>query len=190
MREKNCTYFDITLTMINYVSVSEFLDHLVNDLGRKPSTRNQRLACIRAFVDYVATGLYTEKMELSKIPVMANHSDDSVKSITGNGIKAILSQPNPQKKTELRDQFMMILLFDSASRASELINLRVCDVILGNTPTLKILGKRSKTRLIPLMDETVANFKKANAGGTSKDSLFRPYKITDQDMPKRLVGLK
>lgn len=100
--KKSCTYFDITLTMINYVNVSEFLDHLVNDLGRKPSTRNQRLACVRAFVDYVATrkpDYIPKKMELSKIPVMANHSDDSVKSITGNGIKAILSQPNPQKKT-------------------------------------------------------------------------------------------
>lgn len=300
--KKSCTYFDITLTMINYVSVSEFLDHLVNDLGRKPSTRNQRLACIRAFVDYVATRkpeFIPKKMELSKIPVMANHNDDSVKSITENGVKAILSQPNPKKRTELRDQFMMILLFDSASRASELLNLRVCDVILGKTPMLKIFGKRSKTRIIPLMDETVAHFKnymkafhmnenehsqeylfytvsngerhkmspdnlarcinkyavlarqscydvpitvhphmfrhsravilyhngmglpevsrflghanvettirfyaklgvedirqamiKANAGGTSKDTLFRPYKITDQDMLKRLVGLK
>ena len=54
---------------------------------------------------------------------------------------------------------MMILLFDSASRASELLNLRVCDVILGKTPMLKIFGKCSKTRIIPLMDETVAHFK-------------------------------
>lgn len=61
-------------------------------------------------------------------------------------------------KIELRDQFMMILLYDSAARASELLNLRVNDVITGETPKLKIFGKGFKTRIIPLMDETVAHF--------------------------------
>lgn len=180
-REWNCTYFDITLAMINYDNVSHFLDHLVYDLGRKPSTRNQRLACIRSFVDYLATRkpeFIAKKIELSKVPVMTKHSNDSVKNISENGIKAILAQPNPKTKIELRDQFMMILLFDSAARASELLDLRVSDVILGKTPVLKLFGKRSKTRFIPLMDETVAHFRNymrayhANENERSQEYLF------------------
>lgn len=189
--EKRCTYFDLTFAMINYTNVTGFLDYLVNDLGRKPSTRNHRLACVRAFVDYVAIRkpeYIPKKMELSKISLMANHSDDSVKRITENGIKAILTQPNPKRKTELRDQFMMILLFDSAARASELLNLRVCDVILGKTPVLKIFGKRSKTRIIPLMDETVAHFKNymkafhANENEYSQEYLF--YTVSSDERHK------
>ena len=160
-RECSCTYFDLTLAMINYDNVNHFLDHLVYDLDRKPSTRNQRLACIRSFVNYLAIRkpeFITKKMDLSKIPVMSKHSNNDVKNISENGIKAILAQPNPKNKIELRDQFMMILLFDSAARASELLDLRVNDVILGRTPVLKLFGKRSKTRIIPLMDETVAHF--------------------------------
>ena len=148
----DCTYFDITLAMFNYDNVNGFLDNIVNKLGRKASTRNQRLACIRAFVNYLASRkpeFVVKKMELSKIPAMSIHADDTIKSINENGIKA---------KIGLRDQFIMILLFDSAARASELLNLRVCDVIQGKTSVLKLFGKGSKTRIIPLMDETVAHF--------------------------------
>ena len=159
--KNNCTYFDITLAMFNYDNVTSFLDNIVNKLGRKASTRNQRLACIRSFVNYLTSRkpeFVVKKLELSKIPAMSIRTDDTIKSINENGIKAILAQPNATFKIGLRDQFIMILLFDSAARAAELLNLRVCDVILGKTPVLKLFRKGSKTRIIPLMDETVGHF--------------------------------
>jgi Site-specific recombinase XerD len=179
--KSNCTYFEISLEMFNYDNMSGFLDNLVNNLGRKASTRNQRLACLRSFVDYIATRkpeFISKKIELGKIPVMSKRSDDTVKNISENGVRAILAKPNPKVKTELRDQFIMILLFDSAARASELLNLRVCDVVLGRTPVLRLFGKGSKTRIIPLMDETVAHFQNymrvfhAEETDRSKEYLF------------------
>lgn len=156
-----CNYFNITLEMFNYENVLKFLDDLVENQGRKASTRNHRLACIKSFINYLATRkpeFIIKKMELSNIPLMRSHESDEIKNINENGIKAILSEPDPSIKIELRDQFMMILLYDSAARASELLNLRVNDVIIGETPKLKIFGKGFKTRIIPLMDETVAHF--------------------------------
>lgn len=160
--KNNCTYFEITLGMFNYDNISSFLNHIVYTLGRKASTRNQRLACIKSFVNYLATRkpeFVTKKLEISAIPVMHVYNTDVIKNINENGIKAILLQPNPKLRVGLRDQFMMILLYDSAARASELLGLRVCDVILSETPTLRLFGKGDKTRLIPLMDETVAHFR-------------------------------
>lgn len=172
----DCNYFNITLEMFNYDNVLKFLDDLVENQGRKASTRNHRLACIKSFINYLATRkpeFIIKKMELSNIPLMHSHESDEIKNISENGIKAILSEPDPSVKIELRDQFMMILLYDSAARASELLNLRINDVIIGETPKLKIFGKGFKTRIIPLMDETVAHFEnymRAFHFGKSKNS--------------------
>lgn len=156
-----CNYFNITLDMFNCENINSFLDDLVQKQGRKPSTRNQRLACIKSFINYLATRkpeFVIKKMELTSIPVMHSHAEEGVKSISEAGIKAILAEPNPLIKTELRDQFMMILLYDSGARASELLNLKISDVMLDGTPKLKLFGKGFKTRIIPLMDETVLHF--------------------------------
>lgn len=160
-RTYNCNFFNITLEMFNCDNVKGFLGDLVQNQGRKASTRNQRLACIKSFINYLATRkpeFVIKKMELSTIPIMHSHESDIVKSISEKGVKAILFEPNPLVKVELRDQFMMILLYDSGARASELLNLKISDVILDKTPKLKIFGKGSKTRIIPLMDETVAHY--------------------------------
>ena len=172
----NCNFFNITLEMFNCDGVKGFLDDLVQNRGCKASTRNQRLACIKSFVNYLATRkpeFVIKKIELSTIPIMRSHESDIVKSISEKGIKAILLEPDPMVKVGLRDQFMMILLFDSGARASELLSLKISDVILDKTPKLKIFGKGSKTRIIPLMDETVAhyeNYLRAFHFGKSKKS--------------------
>lgn len=154
-------YFNITLEMFNRENINSFLDDLVQNQGRKPTTRNQRLACLKSFINYLATRkpeYVIKKMELSGIPIMRSHEGDEIKSISEKGIKAILSEPNPSIKTELRDQFMMILLYDSGARAAELLNLKISDVILDEKPKLRLFGKGFKTRIIPLMDETVLHF--------------------------------
>ena len=175
-RINKCNFFSISLEMFNFENINSFLDDLVHIQGRKASTRNQRLACIKSFINYLATRkseFVIKKMELSSIPLMRSHESDIVKSISEKGIKAILSEPNPKLKVELRDQFMMILLYDSGARASELLSLKISDVILDKTPKLKIFGKGFKTRIIPLMDETVAHFEnymRAFHFGKSKNS--------------------
>lgn len=68
---------------------------------------------------------------------------------------------------------MMILLYDSGVRASELLGLKISDVILDKTPKLRVFGKGFKTRIIPLMEETVAHFEnymRAYHFGKSKKS--------------------
>lgn len=171
-----CSFFNITLEMFNCDNINGFLDDLVQNQGLKASTRNQRLACIKSFINYLAIRkpeFVIKKMELSNIPVMCSREDDMVKNISEKGINAILSEPNPTIRVELRDQFMMILLYDSGTRASELLNLKISDVFLGETPKLKIFGKGFKTRIIPLMNETIAhyeNYMRAFHSGKSEKS--------------------
>ena len=83
-----------------------------------------------------------------------------VKHFNEDALRAILSQPNPAIKNEHRDQFYMILLYDTGARDSELLNLRLQDIVVDTSaPYIIIRGKGKKIRSVPIMTETVRHFK-------------------------------
>lgn len=49
-------------------------------------------------------------------------------------------------------------MYDTGARVQEIINLKVCDIKLGKTPTVMLLGKGNKTRIVPFMKETVNHY--------------------------------
>lgn len=57
-----------------------------------------------------------------------------------------------------RDKLIIELLYTTGIRRSELINLKVKDVDLVQQ-TIKVLGKRNKERIIPLLDSTCHSFR-------------------------------
>ena len=87
--------------------------------------------------------------------------------------QTMLFQPNPAIKNEHRDQFYMILLYDTGARNSELLNLRLQDVVIDtSTPYIIIRGKGKKIRSVPIMMETVRHF---------ESYIKRFHKTTDPD---------
>lgn len=58
-----------------------------------------------------------------------------------------------------RDRLIIELLYTTGIRRAELINLRLTDIELSQKK-MKVLGKRSKERIIPLLDSTINLFKK------------------------------
>jgi integrase/recombinase XerC len=58
-----------------------------------------------------------------------------------------------------RDRLIIELLYTTGIRRAELINLRLKDIELSQK-TIKVLGKRNKERIIPLLDSTINLFKK------------------------------
>ncbi len=87
------------------------------------------------------------------MPKRRNMSDNIRTNTTGR-----LTPCLQHKIDKTRDQFFMILMYDSAARIQEMLDLRVCDMRLGNTPTAILKGKGSKIRSVPLMPETINDF--------------------------------
>ena len=52
--QNNIPLIKVSFDMIDRYVLAEFLDYLESDRGCSPSTRNQRLSCIRAFYAYAA----------------------------------------------------------------------------------------------------------------------------------------
>jgi site-specific recombinase XerD len=180
-QKKNFKVKEIDFKFINREIITEFLEWLETERKCSVSSRNQRLAALRSFFNYA--GLIdcvnvSTSLAISKIP-RKNQPSKVVDFLSENALKLLLEQPNLTDNLGLRNGFFMILMYDTAARCSELLNLRLCDVNAEDkTPTVYLTGKGNKTRLVPLMRKTLDHYKNylkafhKNASLKSTDYLF------------------
>lgn len=177
--QKGLSMEEIDFPSLDTATVTGFLDYMEEQKGWKPSTRNQRLSCIRSFFHYVACmepTLYVYAAELDAIPLKQGvNKGRVVEFISESGIKELLAIPDTRQKTGLRDQFFMALMYDTAARDCEMLGMKLEDFHAENN-TVYLLGKGSKPRLVPVSKETTALFmeysRRFHAGSSKADPLF------------------
>ncbi|GBG13481.1 integrase/recombinase XerD [Novimethylophilus kurashikiensis] len=76
------------------------------------------------------------------------------KSLTEDDVVALLNAPSDTELLGLRDRAMLETLYATGLRVSELVNLKVAEVSIGDG-VLRVTGKGSKTRLVPLGEEAL-----------------------------------
>lgn len=80
--------------------------------------------------------------------------------LTEECLKALLSAPG-NRKIEIRDTTILVVLYDLAIRSGELLSLKLSDVNLQrNTPYLRIHGKEDKERIVSISDNTVKHLER------------------------------
>ena len=154
---------DISFSDINVKTIEAFLEWLGANRGCGLSTQNHHLSVIRAFLKYVGERdpVYNDYYLSSRqVPRRKVEKQLTVKHFSEDVLNALLSQPNPRIRNQHRDLFFMILLYDTGSRDSEILNLRPKDVITdSSSPYIIVLGKGKKVRMVPIMKETVKHYK-------------------------------
>ena len=146
----------ITFQHFSKECVSSFCDWIENTLGNSIATRNQRLTAMHAFFRYV------QNEEPSKLAIcrdilsirMKKHCVKPPKYLSTEAMKAILSAPDSNSHTGIRDLAILSLLYDSATRIQELIDLKVTDISISKPSTIRVTGKGNKVRVIPILPET------------------------------------
>ena len=157
-KQKAIPIGEITFDMLSIETISAFLDYLEVERNCSISTRNHRLKCIRAFFSYAASMEPTTVIYLSnlqKIPWKKDDKPNIIDYMSEKAVKSLLEQPSAKTSKGLRDQFFMILSYDTAARVQEMVDLRLKDIRLGKTPSATLTGKGSKVRTVPLMEKTV-----------------------------------
>ncbi|MGH3162333.1 MAG: tyrosine-type recombinase/integrase [Streptosporangiaceae bacterium] len=150
----------VTFTMLDRATVTGFLDHMQATKSWTPSTRNQRLACIRSFFTYAAAAepaLAIYLADLAAIPRLNGPAAAPVKYMTTGAVTALLAAPDPGTRLGLRDQFFMILMYDLAARDAEMLSLTLAGIDARRL-TADLLGKGSKPRRLPITSETARHF--------------------------------
>jgi integrase/recombinase XerD len=158
--------------------VERFLAWIETERGCSPATRNQRLAAIRSFCRYLQTrdieriGQYQQILAMAKKKAPANVPHH----VSIDAIKLILAQPDTTKPSGQRDLTLLVLMYDTGARVQEIADLTAGDLRFDSPATIKLTGKGNKTRIVPLMQPTVAVVKRyADASGlTGPASRSRP----------------
>jgi site-specific recombinase XerD len=149
---------NLAIADLDAAFIVRFLDHLENDRGVKPQSRNVRLAAIHSFFNYVAlqepaAGAVAQRVLAIK---SKRYERKPAEFLTESEIGALLEAPDQTTWAGRRDRTLLLVAVQTGLRVSELIGLRCQDVSLEAGAHVRCTGKGRKTRCIPLRKETVA----------------------------------
>jgi integrase/recombinase XerD len=146
----------LPLTAIDADAVLAFLNHIEKDRGCSIRSRNSRLAAIRTFFRFVSLRDPTHLGMITRIMAIPNKRFEKklVGFLTREEVKALIAAPNGKTWSGRRDHALLLTLYNTGARISEVIGLRRRQVDLP-TAAIRLMGKGRKERIIPLWDDTV-----------------------------------
>ena len=141
---------------LNRTLVLDFLEW-IEGKGNSISTRNNRLAAVFSFINYLKLeypDYLDQYIEISAIPLKKNVKT-SVDYIETEGIKLIISKTDRKTIKGYRDYMIIFIMYETGVRVSELSNIQLKDFHKAKPHYLKVFGKGNKERLIPLAKEVI-----------------------------------
>ena len=125
----------------------------LSDAHLKPTSIRRNLSVIRAFHAYLVDegAAATNPSELVDMPKMLKHLPNV---LSVDEIDTLLSVIDTAKPAGLRDRSMLELLYSTGLRVSEMTSLTMLDILEGKE-WLRVTGKGSKERIVPLGSEAV-----------------------------------
>ena len=150
-RFEDCTY-ELVLSYSQYLQETRNLS---------ASTVNQRIAALKSYLKYVADGdisLMQVYLAISKVPLLRVPKRQHP-VLEKEELQIFLNLPMDSKIGN-RDRIILILLFDTAIRADELLNIELGDILLDvNFPSILIHGKGRKERTVSMNDRTAEHLR-------------------------------
>jgi integrase/recombinase XerD len=134
-----------------------FLRTIESKRGVSIATRNHRLSVIKSFARFVAYReplLATACRRVAVLPAKKGE-EKLLDYIEPEDMEAIIEAAVPSSVWGRRDRAMLLLLYNTGCRASELAGLTVDDVILERPRHVRILGKGRRWRTVPLWERTM-----------------------------------
>src|SRR5262245_58945999 len=136
--------------------ILSFLDHLEQSRLNSIRSRNLRLAAIRSFFRLVALRDPADVNQAARVLAIPVKGTDRrlVKSITRAEVDAILAAPDLSQWSGRRDHALLLTLYNSGARVSEITALERSQFHFGAQNILCLHGKGRKERAVPLWTKT------------------------------------
>lgn len=146
----NSVHFDqSTIEKANYSQIRSWIVSLV-DAEVSATSVNRKIASLKAFYKFL---LKTQQIEVS--PLTKHKALKTPKKIqipfSEKEVNAVLDgMQNPIGFEAIRDKLIIDLFYTTGMRRTELLHLKIANINLANK-TIKVLGKRNKERILPLL---------------------------------------
>ena len=138
--------------------VLQFLNHLEEKRGNGVASRNQRLAALRHFFDYLADRVperLAEAQRVASIPVKRT-PPPRTHFLERDEIEALFQNLPTDEPWALRDRTLLLFLYNTGARVQEVAELRVGNLELSTKPRVHLHGKGNKWRICPLWQQSAA----------------------------------
>jgi integrase/recombinase XerC len=137
------------IDQVNYSQIRSWIISLVDDNISNVSV-NRKIASLKAFYKFL---LKTKQIEVN--PLLKHKALKAPKTLqipfSEKEVSEVLNQiQNPVGFEETRNKLIIDLFYTTGIRRTELIHLKTANVNTSNN-TIKVLGKRNKERILPLL---------------------------------------
>jgi len=137
-----------------------FLDHLERERHNAVRSRNARLAALRAFLKFASrrdvSSLHVIERALG-VP-MKRFERPMLGFLSREEMLAVIGAPGTTWISQ-RDHLLLGLLYNTGARVSEIVGIKVADVVLNGAACVHLRGKGRKQRSVPLWRSTVSEIR-------------------------------
>jgi site-specific recombinase XerD len=146
----------LTLADLTPDLILAFLDHLEHQRHNTVRTRNARLAALRAFLKFAA------RRDLASLQIieralgvpMKRFERPRIEFLSREEMQAVIGTPGDRWVSQ-RDHLLLGMLYNTGARVSEIIGVRIADLVLDGAACVHLHGKGRKQRTVPLWHSTV-----------------------------------
>jgi integrase/recombinase XerD len=136
--------------------VLAFLRHMEQERHNHVQTRNQRLAALRTFFEYLghrAPEVLHICQQVAVIPIKRTPLPET-RFLDRDQVQSLFASLHDDGRLALRDRALLLFLYNTGARVQEVADLRVEHLTLERPPHVRLLGKGGKWRQCPLWQET------------------------------------
>ncbi len=154
--DKGCKITRLSLGDLTFDRVVKFLRYLETGRGNQARTRNQRLAALHTFFDYIAARspeMLGVCQQVATIPAK-RAAPPETRFLERDEIAKLLHGLPRGGRHALRDRALLLFLYNTGARAQEVADLRAGHLDLGEHPLVRLHGKGDKWRTCPLWQQT------------------------------------
>lgn len=151
-----CRITRLTISDLTAERVTAFLNDLELKRNNHIRTRNQRLAGLCCFFEYLASRSPEALHEAERVAAIPRKrvAQAVMGFLERDEIEALFSLLPRQGRFAVRDRTLILFLYNTGARVQETAELSTDNLELGDPPRVHLHGKGDKWRVCPLWEET------------------------------------
>ncbi|SNR60364.1 tyrosine-type recombinase/integrase [Lutibacter flavus] len=149
---------DQSITSVNYSQIRSYIVSLVN-LEISNRTINRKISSLKSFYKFLQKTKQIEISPLSKHKALKVSQQIQVPFSEKEIIDVLNLHDEEINFESIRNKLIVELFYSTGIRRSELIHIEISSIDFNNE-TVKVVGKRNKERIIPLIKRVLQSLKK------------------------------
>lgn len=144
---------EASILQTTQADIQGFLAHLAITQKSKPSSTSRAISSLKRLFQFLLrqgriSADPTLQIDTPKLP------RNLPKTLTEQDVELLLNAPDTRMPLGLRDRTMLEVLYATGLRVSELVALRITQLSM-DMGVVRVMGKGSKERLVPLGEESL-----------------------------------